>query len=109
MPTGEAQILGLASVGSSTDDSIILNSSSWTASALQNDPGDAMAVLEHELSEGVMGRIGSLGKADPYWAPMDLFRFTASGQRDFTGGSDGKPTYFSVNGSTVPDYSFIIR
>ena len=102
MPTGEAQILGLASAGSSTDDSITLNSSYWTASALQNNPGDAEAALEHELTEGVMGRIGSLGAADPpYWAPMDLFRFTASGQRDFTGGSDGKPTYFSVDGSTV--------
>jgi hypothetical protein len=102
VPTGEAQILGLASAGSSTDDSITLNSSYWTASALQNNPGDAEAALEHELTEGVMGRIGSLGKADPpYWAPMDLFRFTTSGQRDFTGGSDGKPTYFSVDGGTV--------
>ncbi len=99
---GEARILGLAGAGSGTDDSIILNSVYWTASALQNHPGDAEGTLEHEISEGIMGRIGSLGIADaPYWAPMDLFRFTASGQRDFTGGQDGQPTYFSVNGSTV--------
>jgi hypothetical protein len=32
---------------------------------------------------------------------MDLFRFTASGQRDFTGGSDGQPTYFSTDGTNV--------
>ena len=99
---GEARILGLAGVGSGTDDTVILNSYYWTASALQNDPGDAEAVLEHEISEGIMGRIGSLGIADPpYWAPMDLFRFTASGQRDFTGGADGQLTYFSTNGSSV--------
>jgi hypothetical protein len=102
VPTGEAQILGLAGTGSGTDDSIILNSVYWTDSAFQDSPCDAMAVLEHELSEGVMGRIGSLGVVDPsLWAPMDLFRFTASGQRDFTGGSDGRPTYFSVDGSNV--------
>ena len=99
---GEARILGLAGPGSGTDDTVILNSVYWTASALQSDPGDAEAVIEHELSEGIIGRIGSLGIADaPYWAPMDLFRYTASGQRDFTGGQDGQPTYFSVNGSNV--------
>jgi hypothetical protein len=101
VPIGEARILGLAGAGSGTDDSIILNSDYWTASALQSDPSDATAVIEHELSEGIMGRIGSLGYASTQWAPMDLFRFTASGQRDFTGGKDGQLTYFSVNGSNV--------
>jgi len=102
IPVGEAQILGLASPDGVTDDSIVLNSDYWTASALANDPSDAEAVIEHELSEGIMGRIGSLGIADPgYWAPMDLFRFTASGQRDFTGGKDGQLTYFSVNGANI--------
>ena len=99
---GEARILGLAGPGSGTDDTVILNTDYWTASALQIDPGDVEAVIEHELSKGIMGRIGSLGVADaPFWAPMDLFRFTASGQRDFTGGEDGQLTYFSVNGSIV--------
>ena len=100
IPVGEAQILGLASPDGAVDDSVILNSYYWTSSALQNDPGDAEAVVQHELTEGIMGRIGSLG-TDGDWAPMDLFRFTASGQRDFTGGQDGQPTYFSVDGSTV--------
>jgi hypothetical protein len=98
---GEARILGLAGPGSGTDDTIILNSVYWTASALQNNPGDAEAVIEHEITEGIMGRIGSLGVASSQWAPMDLFRFTASGQRDFTGGRDGQATYFSVDGSSV--------
>jgi hypothetical protein len=98
---GEARILGLAGAGSGTDDSVILNSIYWTASALQNNPGDAEAAIEHEITEGIMGRIGSLGIASSAWAPMDFFRFTASGQRDFTGGADGQPTYFSVDGSSV--------
>jgi hypothetical protein len=101
---GEAQILGLASADSGTDDTIVLNSDYWTASTLQSDPSDAEAVLEHELTEGIMGRIGALG-VDSFFgssfAPMDLFRFTASGQRDFTGGKDGQLTYFSVDGSNV--------
>ena len=104
IPVGEAQILGLTSPDGATDDTVILNSQYWTSSALANNPGDAEAVIEHELTEGIMGRIGSLGYADPnfyFWAPMDLFRFTASGQRDYTGGSDGQATYFSVNGNNV--------
>jgi FG-GAP-like repeat len=101
IPIGEARILGLANSFSGTDDTIILNSLYWTPQALQNSPGDAIAVLEHELSEGAMGRIGSLGFWDTRWAPMDLFRFTASGARDFSGGRDGVATYFSTDGTNV--------
>ncbi len=103
IPDGEARILGLAGgpSGGTIDDAVVLNSVYWTSSALQNNPGDAEGVLEHELSEGAMGRIGSLGIANSSWAPMDLFRFTASGQRDFTGGHDGQPTYFSADGTNI--------
>jgi hypothetical protein len=103
VPVGEARILGLAGgpAAGTADDMVVLNSAYWTASALQNNPGDAEAVIEHEVTEGGMGRIGSLGVADTDWAPMDLFRFTASGQRDFTGGQDGQATYFSVDGTSV--------
>ncbi len=100
VPIGEAKILGLAGAGSSIDDAVVLNSYYWTAQALQKSPNDAVAVLEHEISEGAMGRIGSLGFDGP-WAPMDLFRFTASSQRDFTGGQDGVATYFSPDGTNV--------
>ena len=99
---GEAQILGLAGADSATDDNVILNNFYWTATALQNSPGDAQAVIEHELTEGIMGRIGSLGlTGSSSWAPMDLFRFTASGQRDFSGGRDGLPTFFSADGTNI--------
>jgi hypothetical protein len=99
---GEALILGLTNPDGVTDDTIILNSQYWTSSTLANNPMDAEGLIEHELSEGIMGRIGSLGIADTgYWAPMDLFRFTASGQRDFTGGKDGQLTYFSADGTNI--------
>jgi hypothetical protein len=101
VPVGEARILGLAGAGSGVDDSIVLNSYYWTTSDLQSDPNDAIASIEHEISEGAMGRIGSLGVAGSAWAPMDLFRYTAAGQHDFTGGRDGQPTYFSVDGTNV--------
>ena len=48
-----------------------------------------------------MGRIGALGIDGAQWGPMDFFRFTASGQRDFTGGKDGIATYFSTDGRSV--------
>jgi hypothetical protein len=99
VPIGEARILGLAGAGSGTDDTVILNSDYWTAQTLQSSPGDAIGVIEHEVSELAMGRIG--GASFDGWGPVDLFRFTASGQRDFTGGEDGQPTYFSPNGSNV--------
>src|ERR1051325_11633664 len=98
VPIGEARILGLAPPGNTVDDSVVLNNLYWTASALQNFPSDAEAVIEHEVTEGIMGRIGHNGS---HWGPMDLFRFTASGQRDFTGGSDGQKTYFSTDGTNV--------
>src|ERR1051325_8202929 len=104
VPVCEARIRGLAGgpTGGAVDDTVILNTLYWNSTALQNNPTDAEGVLEHEITEGGMGRIGSLGiAATGWWAPMDLFRFTASGQRDFTGGRDGQATYFSVNGSSV--------
>jgi Ca2+-binding RTX toxin-like protein len=87
-------ILGLGN--SSTTDSIVLNSDlSWTYGQ------DAIGAIEHEMSEGAMGRIGGLGIQNNSWAPMDLFRYTITGQHDFTGGRDGLATYFSVDGRTI--------
>ena len=59
----------------------------------------------HEISEGGMGRIGGLGGSGAGdWAPMDLFRYNASGNPDYTNGRDGDTTYFSSNGgSTLSD------
>jgi VCBS repeat-containing protein len=107
VPQGMARMLGLflsPFPGDTTtpDDTVTLNSFIWNAITLS--PGgplaaEAQAAIEHELSEGIMGRIGSLG-FNGSWKPMDLFRFTSTGQRDFSG-SYNTPTYFSPDGSFI--------
>jgi hypothetical protein len=67
---------------------------------------DAMAaVIEHEITEGGMGRLGALGldkdtKGNPItaWAPMDLFRYSAPGTHDY---SVNGPSYFSLDGKQL--------
>ena len=99
--TTEARILGLAIQTNSRDDSVTLNSAlAWTFGQ------DAVGAIEHELTEGVFGRTASLGFEGSRWAPLDLFRFTATGERDFTGGSDGVATFFGVNSTDVSTLQF---
>jgi Ca2+-binding RTX toxin-like protein len=96
LPGAQARILGLAVQTNSTDDVVTLNS------AVPFTFGqDAVGVLLHEITEGVFGRVGGLGLESPRWDPMDLFRFTASGERDYTGGSDGVATFFGIDGAHV--------
>ena len=101
IPTAEARILGLAVQTNSVDDHVVLNSDlNFTFGQ------DAIGALEHEISEGVFGRSASLGFDSSKWAPLDLFRFTASGQRDFTGGSDGVTTYFGVDAQHLTSLAY---
>ncbi|MDB5500034.1 MAG: hypothetical protein JWP28_4065 [Phenylobacterium sp.] len=101
IPTTEARILGLAVQTNSVDDHVVLNSDlNFTFGQ------DAIGALEHEISEGVFGRTASLGLDGSKWAPMDLFRFTATGQRDFTGGSDGVTTYFGVDAQHLTSLAY---
>jgi hypothetical protein len=101
IPTTEARILGLAVQTNSTDDNVTLNSSlPFTFGQ------DAVGALEHEITEGVFGRTASLGFAQTRWNPMDLFRFTATGQRDFTGGSDGVTTFFGLDANHVSGLAY---
>lgn len=100
-----AQVLGL-STGPATD-TIDLNSSlsyfynqSPIAGAYDGD-----SAIEHEISEA-MRRLGDLGlpSAFPFggdWSIMNLFRYSSAGTRDLTGGGDGLPAYFSVDGKTL--------
>jgi hypothetical protein len=106
---GLQQILGAPGTtlfpNASIDDALILgNGFSWNFDPNNRAAGgyDAIGAIEHEISEGGMGRIGGLGYQNNTWGPMDLFRFTSSGVRDFTGGQDGVTTYFSPNGAN-PD------
>jgi hypothetical protein len=97
----QARVLGLAPDAHELDDTVVLNSAlPFTFGA------DAVGVLEHEISEGVFGRVSSLGAAEPAWQPMDLFRFDASGQRDFTGGADGVATFFGLDGAHLSQFQF---
>jgi Ca2+-binding RTX toxin-like protein len=101
IPTAEAVMLGLAKQSNNIVDSVTLNSNLAFSFGQ-----DAVGVIEHEVSEGVFGRIGSLGFSGSQWNPLDLFRFTASGQRDFTGGADGVATFFGVDGGHVSNLGY---
>ncbi len=97
-----ARMLGLSSATPAVDATVTLNSS-WNWSFGQ----DAINAIEHEISEGAMGRIGGLGDQGGAWDTMDLFRYDASGVPDTTDGRDGNKTYFSFNGgSTLSTLSF---
>jgi Ca2+-binding RTX toxin-like protein len=101
IPTAQAMMLGLAKQSNNIDDSVTLNSNlNFTFGQ------DAIGAVEHEVTEGVFGRISSLGFDGAQWNPLDLFRFTASGQRDFTGGSDGVETFFGVDANHVSSLAF---
>jgi hypothetical protein len=91
-----ARLLGLSASTGNPDDTVTLNTSfNWTFGQ------DVINAVEHEISEGGMGRVGGLGDQNHDWAPMDLFRYTSSGVADFTDGRDGKTTFFSFNGGTT--------
>jgi hypothetical protein len=101
MSRAEEKALGLF-----TDNTSMLDG--WvgfsTTAAFSYDPNnravagkyDFIGVVEHEITE-VMGRLSNLNQSGEY-APIDLFRFSASGVRQLTTGS---PSYFSIdNGAT---------
>jgi hypothetical protein len=101
LPAAYARMLGLSSLAPSTDDSVTLNSSyGWSFGQ------DVTSTLEHEISEGIMGRVGGLGDQNGVWSTMDLFRYSSTGVRDFTDGRDGSTTNFSVNGNVLSSLSF---
>jgi hypothetical protein len=101
LPVAYARMLGLTSSGPAVDDTVILNSSyNWSFGR------DVIDTVEHEISEGAMGRVGGLGDQNGAWSTMDLFRYSAPGVRDFSDGRDGKTTYFSAKGSVLSTISF---
>ncbi|WP_223969797.1 Ig-like domain-containing protein, partial [Bradyrhizobium sp. RD5-C2] len=91
---GMARILGLASAGTGIDDAIVLNSNLYWSYG-----SDTVGVLEHEISEGAMGRIGGLGIQNDAWGPMDLFRSTLQIGATI-------PAYFTFGGAVFTDYEF---
>jgi hypothetical protein len=97
-----ARMLGLTSTTESPDDIVTLNTSyNWSYGQ------DVINTIEHEISEGGMGRIGGLGDQNSFWSVMDLFRYNSSGAPDYTDGRDGRTTFFSYNGgATLSSLSF---
>ena len=98
VPEAYARMLGLTTATGSPDLTVSLNTYySWDFGQ------DVINGLTHEMSEGGMGRIGNLGPkgAGSNWGPMDLFRYNAAGQADYSNGRDGQTTYFSSNGGTT--------
>jgi hypothetical protein len=105
---GLASVLGLPGVPSTWTDTIDLNTSvAYFYDQDQHAPKqlDAVSALEHEISEGALGRLGGTTSTSAYGI-LDLFRYTSSGVPDSTLGSDGKPTFLSINGTKVLPYEF---
>ncbi|MBR1220160.1 VCBS repeat-containing protein [Bradyrhizobium sp. U87765 SZCCT0131] len=114
VPQAQARLLGLTSA-TGTDDTVNLNSNigfsgfSFNPYA-RNTPGtfDAIGVLEHELSEGSLGRIQALGMTgagnEQNWngwhSELDLFRYNPNGGSLVRALTPG-PGYFSIDGQTL--------
>jgi hypothetical protein len=110
LPTAYARMLGDSSAipGSGKfDDTVTLGPASWKFGQ------DVINSLIHELSEGILGRVGGLGdtvdasgQQVDHWGPMDLFRYSAAGVHDYADGSDGQTTYWSSDGVPYKGLSF---
>jgi len=98
LPAPYAGVLGLGSPGAQLH--VFLTDLALSDNKLIFDS------VVHEVTEGGFGRLGSLGFDSTGWRPEDLFRFTASGQRDFTGGADGQATFFGLDAAHVSTLEF---
>jgi Ca2+-binding RTX toxin-like protein len=99
--SGLAQALGLASPSGLVDVTVKINSDEpWTFGS------DLVGAIEHEITEGGFGRFQSLGLNGPLFSPLDLFRFTRSGQHDFSGGADGQRTVFGLDATHLTSSLF---
>ena len=104
LPEAYARMLGLSSATHpTTDDTITINSNSATGLSFDQNVTN---VLEHEISEQAMGRLGGLGDQNGIWSTMDLFRYSSAGTLDDTDGKtvNGKTNsnpYFSYDGGTI--------
>jgi len=98
LTVGQEKALGI-SASAPYDDYVQLNSSlAWTFDPNNRAvPGeyDAIGAIEHEISEGAFGRIGDLN-LDGFYTPLDLFRYSLPGVRNFSLGAD---TWFSIDGT----------
>jgi len=120
--TAEAEALGITSTSNNPDGYVGFSSASNifaynNASGVPSNQYDFMAVVAHEISE-VMGRVmfdgtNAFGTGASY-DPLDLFHYSASGVRDFTGytgyaSADGGKTsldaFNTVRGGDLADWA----
>jgi hypothetical protein len=96
----QARVLGLSNTAPTYDDTITLGSSISYDYNPNDRAGsgdyDAIGVIEHEMSEGGLGRIGSMGTAiSREYSALDLFSYKSPGVRGLTNGEH----YFSLDGT----------
>ena len=103
VPLAEQKALGIQSASSTEVDGYVgLSSSrSYTFSPsgqIASGTYDAIGILDHEISE-VLGRVDFAGQGSSTgtYTPMDLFRYSAPGERSLTSGSGN----FSIDGQTM--------
>lgn len=106
MTTANARALGLTPSGT-TDATITLNSA-YTYSDSRAADGtvaagtyDLVGIAEHEIGHA-LGFISDIDDKTGYSSVLDLFRYSASGQRITTTG----PAYFSIDGGQTQIASF---
>ena len=99
MPQAEAKALGLVS-NNALDGQVGLSSSanwSYIPNVTPSSGYYFVGVLEHEITE-IMGRVSLIGSQPNFYSPMDLFRYTSSGDRSLSKGGSGSLAYFSIDG-----------
>ena len=104
MPQGEAKALGLYPNDGSLDGFVGLSSTLPFSYADNSTPPSGeyyfIGVVEHEITED-MGRVSLLDGQPNYYAPIDLYRYTASGIHYLTTGRTGSTAYFSTDNGTT--------
>jgi hypothetical protein len=92
----------LYALSSSVDDTIFIHLTLVKATLDTQSSGTAndgvVGLIEHELTENIMGRTGELQQSGAVWGPTDFFRVNSSGQSSLkpsNGTSPSTAIYFS--------------
>ena len=100
---GLARLLGIPGNSSAQNDLdlVLGNTINWTFDPFHRSVAgayDAIAAIQHELTEGGFGRVAGLGDQNSAWSILDLFRYSSAGVRETQDGRAGGNAFFSVDG-----------
>ena len=108
LPEAYARMLGLSTLTPTFDDIVVLNTGVLDTGRPWDFAQDVVNVIEHEITEGGMGRIGGDGLSIPtqtgvqnnVWGAPDLFHYTAAspGSPGMAKYQNDVTTYFSADG-----------